>query len=93
MPPHYAPQGAEVVANLTATQMDPAAAEAYLMTLRWERTTFQDTKLLKGGYSIAKSTTYWPEPKEMRPEHKFFGEMWPHWQVRLVSVSALSRPY
>ena len=72
-----------MVNRLTATQMDPVAAETVLMALPWERTTFQDTKLFEDSkISIAKSKTFWPEPATVRAEHWFIGEMWPHWQIK-----------
>ena len=70
-------QGADIVSRLTATQMDPAAAETLLMTLPWGLVTvFQDTKQPDNTkMSIATSMTFWPQPSQVRLEHYFVGEM------------------
>jgi hypothetical protein len=74
--------GAAIVANLTATAMDPIAAEAVLASLPWERTTYQDTKILGERYSMAKSVNFFPEPPVLNAESFVFGEMWPTWQIK-----------
>ena len=62
--------------------MDPVAAEAVLASLPWERTTYQDTKILGERYSMAKSVNFFPEPPVLNAESFVFGEMWPTWQIK-----------
>jgi hypothetical protein len=64
--------------------MDPAAAEALLMTLPWGHVTlFQDTKQPDNTkMSIATSLTFWPQPPHVRLEHYFVGEMVPSSQIK-----------
>jgi hypothetical protein len=75
--------GAVIVANLTATAMDPAAAEAVLASLPWQRTTYQDTKIVYGErYSVSKIVNFSPEPPVLNAESFAFGEMWPMAQMK-----------